>query len=67
MNIMNTMELTLQKGPPSVAPQITSEKAVTWPDEFRRPVDATLHLGTLLPSLTGSVMRGVHHGPDFID
>ena len=48
MNMMSTMEHTLHTGPTKVAPSGKPRK-MRWPADFRRPVEAALHLGTPKP------------------
>lgn len=65
MDITSTMERTLQTGTLKTSAQV-SETASNWPDEFRRPVDAALHLGTPKPSLHPVETLPIS-GPMFID
>ena len=49
MDLMDSMKFALQVGTAKTVVK-TLRKVPTWPDEFRRPVDAALHLGTPRPS-----------------
>lgn len=49
MNIMDTMERTLQESPAQALPTAPPGK-MRWLAEFKEPIDAALHQGTSPPS-----------------
>lgn len=67
MNLMKSMEYALCVGTPKASATPVSKRKPRWPAEFRRPVDAALHLGTPRPSHGPAEPTPVYSGPHFFD